>query len=120
MLEVSEIPLYVLQGIVFAVAGWLVYQAGENGFLSRGKFRSKEFAQIIVILFLLFTGAGSSYVFDALQGLSLNVSLFEITTITIALSRAYINEMVDNWTHKDRRSIAAYAVGALGLVSVFV
>lgn len=110
--EVQEALAYVLQGVVMTVIGGTIYSAGKRGFWVNQSPRTKEFAQLVLVVALVGTGFLSSPVLNLARESVSSFAVAQQVGLLLIASRFGVNLFVDDWNFFDRRSVLIYLLGA--------
>ncbi|SDD46069.1 hypothetical protein SAMN05192552_102418 [Natrinema hispanicum] len=111
-MNLTNVISIILQGIVVTAIGLVVYQSGHRWFKSiNHEFDSKEWAQLVIVGFVFFTGAISDQLLTAIQGVVVGWTFYQQIGVVLIASRLTVNAIVPNWLFDDSKSLLVYCVG---------
>ena len=112
----------ILTGILVAFISHLIYKITPTGFVSGGRYRTKEGAIAIYIFAIVVLGFLTPFIYE-LSGLIIKeVPIISIIGFIIVCSNFIINQSVPTWKHTTPKTLLIYFIGifliVLGLLPI--
>lgn len=103
----------ILTGIFVAFISSLLYRITPTGFLSAGKYRTKEGAVLIYLSAAFILGLLTPWIYEISGFIIKYVSLSTIIGILIICANFIINQSVPTWKHTSPKTLLIYFLGAV-------
>jgi len=101
----------ILTGILISFISSLIYRVTPTGFVSVGKYRTKEGAIAIYIFAIVVLGFFTPLIYE-LSGLILYyIPILSIIGFIIVCSNFIINQSVPTWSHTSSKALLIYLIG---------
>ncbi|PNX49171.1 MAG: hypothetical protein BV457_02280 [Thermoplasmata archaeon M9B1D] len=123
-MDISEIfaenSVLILTGIFIAFISSIIYRVAPTGFVSGGKYRTKEGAILIYLFSAVILGFCTPllYVFSDL--IIINLSVLSIFGLLIFLANFIINQSVPSWKHTSPKTLLIYFFSIILIVIGFI
>jgi len=110
----------ILTGILVAFISHLIYKITPTGFVSAGRYRTKEGAIAIYIFAIVVLGLFTPFIYE-LSGLIIKeVPIISIIGFIIVCSNFIINQSVPTWKHTTPKTLLIYFTGAMLIILGFL
>ena len=106
----------VLTGIFIAFISSIIYRITPTGFISLGKYRTKEGAIIIYLLSAIVLGLFTPLIYQLSDFLIQNLSIISIIGLLLFLANFVINQSVPNWRHTTSKTLIIYFLGIVLII----
>jgi hypothetical protein len=110
----------ILTGILVAFISHLIYKITPTGFVSGGRYRTKEGAIAIYICAIIVLGLFTPFINDLSGSIIKTVPVISMVGFIIVCSNFIINQSVPTWKHTTPKTLLIYFIGifliALGLL----
>ncbi|SFM67853.1 hypothetical protein [Methanolobus profundi] len=109
---------YLMDGATIAVTGCIMallggialYNTNDYSFVFGGRFVSKDMATLVLIFSFIVVSSISIEIENTVRDLISTMSVANMFGVTLLISRATVNTLVDNWNYFDEGSIIVYFV----------
>jgi len=98
----------ILTGIFIAFISSIIYRITPTGFVSIGKYRTKEGAIAIYLFSAIVLGFFTPLIYIMSDLIILNFSVLTIFGLLILLSNFIINQSVPSWKHTSPKTLLIY------------
>jgi hypothetical protein len=98
----------ILTGIFIAFISSIIYRIAPTGFVSGGKYRTKEGAIAIYLLSAIILGLFTPLIFKLSDLIINNLSVISIIGLLIFLANFIINQSVPSWKHTSPKTLLIY------------
>ena len=106
----------ILTGILVAFISHLIYKIKPTGFISGGRYRTKEGAIAIYIFAIVVLGLFTPFIND-LSGLIIStIPIISIIGFIIVCANFIINQSVPTWRHTTPKTLLIYLVGIVLII----
>lgn len=110
----------ILTGIIITLISSIVYRIAPTGFVSAGKFRTKEGAIAIYLLTALILGLFTPLIYILSDFIIANIPMISIIGLLIFLANFIINQSVPSWKHTSPKTLLIYSTSiALVILGFF-
>jgi hypothetical protein len=109
----------MLTGIFIAFISSIMYRITPAGFMSAGKYRTKEGAIVIYLISGIVLGLFTPLIYQLSYFLIQNLSFISIIGILIFLANFVINQSVANWRHTTPKTLIIYFLSIFLIVCGF-
>ncbi|OGS40007.1 MAG: hypothetical protein A3K77_06085 [Euryarchaeota archaeon RBG_13_31_8] len=110
----------ILTGVLVAFISHLIYKITPTGFVSAGRYRTKEGAIAIYIFAILVLGLLTPFIYE-LSGLIIKeVPIISIIGFIIVCSNFIINQSVPTWKHTTPKTLLIYLTGVMLIILGFL
>ncbi len=110
----------ILTGILVAFISHLIYKITPTGFVSAGRYRTKEGAIGIYIIAIVVLGFLTPFIYE-LSGLIIKeIPIISIIGFIIVCSNFIINQSVPTWKHTTPKTLLIYATGVMLIILGFL
>jgi hypothetical protein len=106
----------VLTGIFIAFISSIIYRITPTGFISVGKYRTKEGAIIIYLLSAIVLGLFTPLIYQLSYFLIKNLSIISIVGLLIFLANFIINQSVPSWRHTTPKTLIIYFLSIILII----
>ena len=98
----------ILTGIFIAFISSIIYRIAPTGFVSGGKYRTKEGAIAIYLFSAVILGFCTPLIYVFSDLVIINLSLVSIFGLLIFLANFIINQSVPSWKHTSPKTVLIY------------
>ncbi len=98
----------ILTGIIIAFISSILYRITPTGFISIGKYRTKEGAIAIYLLSAVILGFFTPLIYQLSRLIITNVPVISIIGLLIFLANFVINQSVPSWKHTSPKTLLIY------------
>lgn len=98
----------ILTGIIIAFISSILYRITPTGFISIGKYRTKEGAIAIYLLSAVILGFFTPLIYQLSCLIITNVPVISIIGLLIFLANFVINQSVPSWKHTSPKTLLIY------------
>ena len=106
----------ILTGILIAFISHLIYKIKPTGFVSGGRYRTKEGAIAIYIIAIVILGFFTPFI-NQLSGVIIEtIPIISIIGFIIVCSNFIINQSVPTWKHTTPKTLLIYFVGIILII----
>jgi hypothetical protein len=98
----------ILTGIFIAFISSIIYRITPTGFVSVGKYRTKEGAIAIYLLSAVILGFCTPLIYQLSSLIITNVPVVSIIGLLIFLANFIINQSVPSWKHTSPKTLFIY------------
>ena len=98
----------ILTGIFIAFISSIIYRITPTGFISGGKYRTKEGAIAIYLFSAVILGFFAPLIYVLSDLIIINLSVFSILGLLIFLANFIINQSVPSWKHTSPKTLLIY------------
>jgi hypothetical protein len=116
LIQQSEL---ILTGILVSFISSLIYKITPTGFVSAGKYRTKEGAIVIFILSIVILGLFTPLIYGLSRLILLTIPIISIIGFIIVCSNFIINQSVPTWKHTTPKTLLIYLIGILLIIMGF-
>src|SRR4030042_6117071 len=110
----------ILTGVLVAFISHLIYKITPTGFVSAGRYRTKEGAIAVYIFAILVLGLLTPFIYE-LSGLIIKeVPIISIIGFIIVCSNFIINQSVPTWKHTTPKTLLIYLTGVMLIILGFL
>jgi hypothetical protein len=110
----------ILTGILISFISSLIYRITPTGFVSAGKFRTKEGAIAIYIFAIVILGLFTPIIYWLSGLIIINISIISIIGFIIICSNFIINQSVPAWSHTSPKTLLIYLIGVILIILGFL
>lgn len=110
----------ILTGIFIAFISSILYRITPTGFVSVGKYRTKEGAIAIYLLSAVILGFCTPIIYQFSSFIITNVPVLSIIGLLIFLANFIINQSVPSWKHTSPKTLLIYFLSAFLIVLGFI
>jgi uncharacterized membrane protein (DUF4010 family) len=110
----------ILTGIFIAFISSIIYRIAPAGFVSGGKYRTKEGAIAIYLFSAVILGFCTPLIYVFSDLIIINLSLVSIFGLLIFLANFIINQSVPSWKHTSPKTVLIYFFSIILIVIGFV
>ena len=110
----------ILTGILVAFISHLIYKITPTGFVSAGRYRTKEGAIAIYIIAIVVLGFLTPFIYELSGLIIIEVPLLSIIGFIIVCSNFIINQSVPTWKHTTPKTLLIYATGVMLIILGFL
>lgn len=104
----------ILTGIFVAFISKIIYKITPNGFVSGGRYRTKEGAIAIYLFSTVILGFCTPIIYQLSSLIITNIPVISIIGLLVFLANFIINQSVPNWKHTTPKTLLIY------LLSIFL
>ena len=123
-MDISEIfaenSVLILTGVFIAFISSIIYRVAPTGFISGGKYRTKEGAILIYLFSAVILGFCTPLIYVFSDLIIINLSLLSIFGLLIFLANFIINQSVPSWKHTSPKTLLIYFFSILLIVIGFI
>ena len=116
----GEQSILILTGIFIAFTSSIIYRIAPTGFVSGGKYRTKEGAIAIYLLSAIILGLCTPLIYKLSDLITNNLSLLSIIGLLIFLANFIINQSVPSWKHTSPKTLLIYFLGMILITLGFI
>ncbi len=98
----------ILTGILVSFISSLIYRITPTGFVSAGKYRTKEAAIAIYIFAIVILGLFTPVIYELSGLIIINIPIISIIGFIILCSNFIINQSVPTWKHTSPKTLIIY------------
>ncbi len=98
----------ILTGIFIAFISTIIFRITPTGFISGGKYRTKEGAIIIYLFSMIILGFFTPLIYWLSSLIITNVCFISIIGLLILLANFIINQSVPTWKHTSTKTLLIY------------
>lgn len=109
----------ILTGILVSFISSLIYRITPAGFLSGGKYRTKEGAIAIYIIAIVVLGLLTPIIYELSNFIIIYIPVISIIGIIILCSNFIINQSVPTWKHTSPKTLLIYFVSIFLIILGF-
>jgi len=109
----------ILTGILISFISSLIYRITPTGFISAGKYRTKEAAIAIYIFAIVVLGLFTPVVYEISGLIIIYIPIISIIGFIIVCSNFIINQSVPTWKHTSPKTLLIYLIGVLTIILGF-
>ena len=104
----AEKSILILTGIFIAFISSIIYRIAPTGFVSGGKYRTKEGAIAIYLLSSVILGLCTPLIYMFSDLIITNLSILSILGLLIFFANFIINQSVPSWKHTSPKTLLIY------------
>ena len=123
-MDISEIfaenSVLILTGIFIAFISSIIYRVAPTGFISGGKYRTKEGAILIYLFSAVILGFCTPLIYVFSDLIIINLSVLSIFGLLIFLANFIINQSVPSWKHTSPKTLLIYFFSIIMIVIGFI
>ena len=123
-MDISEIfaenSVLILTGIFIAFISSIIYRVAPTGFISGGKYRTKEGAILIYLFSAVILGFCTPLIYVFSDLIIINLSVLSIFGLLIFLANFIINQSVPSWKHTSPKTLLIYFFSIILIVIGFI
>lgn len=109
----------ILTGILVSFISSLIYRITPTGFISAGKYRTKEGAIAIYIFAIVILGLFTPVIYELSGLIIINIPIISIIGFIIVCSNFIINQSVPTWKHTSPKTLIIYLTGVIMIILGF-
>ena len=109
----------ILTGILVSFISSLIYRITPTGFISAGKYRTKEGAIAIYIFAIVILGLFTPVIYELSGLIIINIPIISIIGFLIVCSNFIINQSVPTWKHTSPKTLIIYLTGVIMIILGF-
>jgi hypothetical protein len=110
----------ILTGVFITFISSIIYRITPTGFVSAGKYRTKEGAIAIYLLAAVLIGIFTPLIYQLCIFTIKYVPILSIIGLLIFLANFIINESVPSWRHTTPKTLLIYTLGVVMIILGFV
>jgi len=110
----------VLTGILVSFISSLIFRITPTGFISAGKYRSKEAAIAIYIFAIIILGFFTPIIYEISGLIVINIPIISIAGFIILCSNFIINQSVPTWKHTSLKTLLIYFISITLIILGFL
>ena len=110
----------ILTGIFIAFISKLIYKITPTGFVSGGRYRTKEGAIVIYLFSTVIIGFCTPIIYQLSSLIITNVPVISIIGLLVFLANFIINQSVPSWKHTTPKTLLIYFFSIFFIVLGFV
>ncbi|MGF3554256.1 MAG: hypothetical protein ACQXXF_03130 [Thermoplasmatota archaeon] len=110
----------ILTGIFVSFISSLIYRITPTGFISAGKYRTKEGAIAIYILAIIVLGIFTPLIYELSGLIIIYVPILSIIGLILLCSNFIINQSVPTWKHTAPKTLLIYFTSFLLIILGFL
>jgi hypothetical protein len=110
----------ILTGIFIAFISSILYRITPTGFVSAGKYRTKEGAIAIYLIAAVILGLFTPLIYELCKLIIINIPLISIVGLIIFLANFVINQSVPSWRHTTPKTLLIYLLSIALILLGFV
>ena len=107
----TEYGAEFLTGVIISIFSGFIYTATSTGFISGGKFRTKESAVFIYLLTALICGVITPIIYELSKEFMSVFNAISIIGILIIIANFAVHQEVKRWKHTSSKSLLLYLIG---------
>ncbi len=112
--EIFDQSKLILTGIFIAFISKIIYKITPTGFVSGGRYRTKEGAIAIYLFSTVILGFCTPIIYQLSSLIITNVPVISIISLLIFLANFIVNQSVPSWKHTTLKTLLIY------LLSIFL
>jgi hypothetical protein len=116
----SEYSKLILTGIFIVFVSTIFYRITPTGFVSFGKYRTKEGAIAIYLISIVFLGFFTPLIYWFSILIIKTISIITIIGFILFLSNFIINQSVPNWRHTSLKTLLFYFSSIILIIIGFI
>ena len=116
----SEYSKLILTGIFIVFISTIFYRITPTGFVSFGKYRTKEGAIAIYLISIIFLGFFTPLIYCFSSLIIKTISFITIIGFILFLSNFIINQSVPNWKHTSSKTLLIYFSSIILIIIGFI
>ena len=116
----AEQSRLILTGIFIAFISSIIYRITPTGFVSGGKYRTKEGAITIYLLSAIILGLCTPLIYMLSEWIIINLSIVSISGLLVFLANFVINQSVPSWKHTSPKTLFIYFLSIILIIIGFV
>jgi len=109
----------ILTGILVSFISSLIYRITPTGFISAGKYRTKEGAIAIYIFAIVILGLFTPVIYELSGLIIINIPIISIIGFIIVCSNFIINQSVPTWKHTSPKTLIIYLTSVIMIILGF-
>ncbi len=109
----------ILTGILVSFISSLIYRITPTGFVSAGKYRTKEAAIAIYIFAIVILGLFTPVIYELSGLIIINIPIISIIGFIILCSNFIINQSVPTWKHTSPKTLIIYLSSVILIILGF-
>jgi len=109
----------ILTGILVSFISSLIYRITPTGFISAGKYRTKEGAIAIYIFAIVILGLFTPVIYELSGLIIINIPIISIIGFIIVCSNFIINQSIPTWKHTSPKTLIIYLTGVIMIILGF-
>ena len=109
----------ILTGILVSFISSLIYRITPTGFISAGKYRTKEGAIAIYIFAIVILGLFTPVIYELSGLIIIYIPIISIIGFLIVCSNFIINQSVPTWKHTSPKTLIIYLTGVIMIILGF-
>lgn len=106
----------ILTGIFIAFISTIIYRITPTGFVSIGKYRTKEGAIAIYLISAIVLGFFTPLIYQLSYFVIQNLSIISIIGLLIFLANFVINQSVPSWRHTTPKTLIIYFLSIILII----
>jgi fatty acid desaturase len=110
----------ILTGVFITFISSIIYRITPTGFVSAGKYRTKEGAIAIFLLSAAVLGIFTPLIYQLCNFIIINVPILSILGLLIFLANFIINQSVPSWRHTTPKTLLIYTLSVVMIILGFV
>ena len=110
----------ILTGIFIAFISSIIYRITPTGFVSAGKYRTKEGAILIYLVASVILGLFTPLIYELCKLIILHIPVISIIGLLIFLANFVINQSVPTWKHTSPKTLLIYLISIALIILGFV
>ena len=110
----------ILTGIIVSFISSIIYRITPTGFISAGKYRTKEGAIAIYIFSIVILGLFTPVIYELSGLIIITIPIISIIGFLIVGSNFIINQSVPTWSHTTPKTLLIYLIGVILIFLGFV
>jgi len=107
-------------GILISFISSLIYRITPTGFVSAGKYRTKEGAIAIYIFAIIVLGLFTPIIYEVSGLIIIYIPIISIIGFILMCSNFIINQSVPSWSHTSPKTLLIYLTGAILIILGFL
>ena len=109
----------ILTGILVSFISSLIYRVTPTGFVSGGKYRTKQGAIAIYIFAIVVLGFFTPIIYELSGLIIITIPIISIIGFIIVCANFIINQSVPTWSHTTPKTLLIYLIGIILIISGF-
>ena len=109
----------ILTGILVSFISSLIYRITPTGFISAGKYRTKEGAIAIYIFAIVILGLFTPVIYELSGLIIINIPIISIIGFIIVCSNFIINQSIPTWKHTSPKTLIIYLTSVIMIILGF-
>ena len=110
----------VLTGILVSFLSSLIYKITPTGFVSAGKYRTKQGAIAIYIIAIVVIGFLTPIIYELSGLIIIYIPIISIIGFILVCSNFIINQSVPTWKHTTPKTLFIYFIGIILIIVGFI